>query len=348
MTSNTSYSYITKALHEMKDAGLIKISETKPSIITATRAGRQLIKKACPDYHAYYLHFSNNGKPGSSERHNEIQVRATGVIACALQSGIKVGAQKPTLKEIASGAAPPVHLDENTFFLNRELKYEEEQVIARAQNTRASGILYSRGLSGMVYNSMDRPLKIYRRAEKESNIRAHVYGYEIYGDRWQQPQEHEGIVFCTDEKAALKIMQARTNAGKQESRYIGDAIWDSSLTGASYRCIPMEKNYITILQYICKFTKDEIIASVFSEGERANAARAGIGEAIIGDLICYEYLSCNITKLAQIKRLLECNEALKIGIVCVEDQEDFIRSFLGREVRFRTIRLAAIEKLASE
>lgn len=78
---------------------------------------------------------------------------------------------------------------------------------------------------------------------------------------------------------------------------IGDAIKSKNAIGLTFRYIPISTTGTEYLKRITDFTESAIKTSLFTKQEIAAAQERGIGDAIIGKLICYEFVSCNISKV---------------------------------------------------
>jgi len=113
---------------------------------------------------------------------------------------------------------------------------------------------------------------------------------------------------------------------------IGDAIKSKKLTGQTFRYIPLNRDGAEYLKRITDFSEQAIISSLFSESEIKAAKDLGVGDAVIGNLICYEFVSCNVTKIIEAFNR-HADDILKIGLVIDSRQIGFIRmlvkSFVG-------------------
>ena len=111
-------------------------------------------------------------------------------------------------------------------------------------------------------------------------------------------------------------------------RMIGDAIKSKKLTGQTFRYIPLSRDGAEYLKRITDFSEQAIISALFSESEIKAAKDLGVGDAVIGNLICYEFVSCNVTKIIEAFNR-HADDILKVGFVIDSRQMGFIRRLLG-------------------
>ena len=251
-------------------------------------------------------------------------------------AGICVGPQKPSLEKITSAAAEPNVTETRTFYLNKELKYSDEQKVTRPQMSRSSGVIFSRGLTGLAFNIGDAKLQLTRKAELEATMRVTRYLQDLYSEPTAF-STRDNIITCdaTGNECELLFPQKKAPSGRIT---IGDAIWNKSIIGTAFRFIPKTTEGAELLRLITTTTREEFLQMAFAENERAEAYQQGTGEAVIKGLYCYEYLSCNISKLAYIKRTHE--DLSKVGIVCWDNQRDFVIQYMqSNKLRFRPLEI---------
>lgn len=318
--------YVNKAIRELREEGVIKISREKPRMVSLTAKGIELLLDKNEDAYNFYMRYSNNHHPGSTPRHQELFRRASQIMTAMVACNILVGPQKPSLEDIVSGRAERLQSDVPSFYLNKEIKYSRNQLESRVQQSRANGVILSRGIRALTYNTLNRPLKITKLPEREANIRLIQVAKELYCDL---PYEDikDSIVFCESDKDAINIFNTRST-DKGKTKFIGDAVWDKSVTGVGFRYIPLTKTGMQYLRQITNYTRKEFLSACFSSEERTSAVRQGKGgEAVIAGLTCFEFVSCNISKLAYIKRTYR--DLSNIGLVCWEDQKEFVADFMN-------------------
>lgn len=319
-----SYKYVSKVLKELQEAGYVHVKNSKrPVYVGLTTKGMEFLRDVDPASYEYYMRITNNNRPNGSQRYLDIMRRATSTQIQMHAANIQIGSQNPTLKDLLNGVAPKLTTDTFAFYLNREIKYSDEQKEARTQTSRASGVLFTRGVTALVYTPIDETMKITkRRTELEANIRLVRHAKDIYSEcRIQEAKD--SIILCKDDDAAIRIFNTRT-AEKTGTKFIGDFIWNKAITGTAFRYIPMTEDGVTSLKYITELTREEIQMACFTKQEIA-AAAGSTADGIINGLMCYEFISCNVTKLAYIKQAHK--DLSKVGIICWEGQLPFVQNF---------------------
>lgn len=335
---HASPKYISKVITDLRNARIIATTKDRPSTITLAPRGIELIQAASQVAYQHYARTTNNFHPGSTSRHTAIKTKASGLVALMEGAGVCVGPENPPLEAVTAGKQEKLSPETRAFYLNKELKYSDEQKVTRPQMSRSSGVIISRGLMGLAFNVVDTKLQLNRKSELEATMRVARYVQDLY-------QEHnkfttrDNIITCnvTGNEHKLFVPQKKATSGRMT---IGDAIWNKAITGAAYRYIPKTIEGAKLLHLITTTTREEFLQIAFQEDERSEAYQRGIGEAFIKNLCCYEYLSCNISKLAYIKRTHE--DLSGVGIVCWDCQRDFIIQFMeSNKLRFRPLELAA-------
>lgn len=318
--------YVNKAIRELREEGVIKVTKEKPRTINLTAKGIELLSQKDKEAHAFYMRYSNNHHPGSTTRHQELFRRASQIMTAMAACDVLVGPQKPSLENIVAGKEAQLKQEVATFYLNKEIKYSRNQLESRVQQSRANGVVLSKGIRALAYNTLDRPLKITKLPEREANIRLVQVAKEVYRDLPFEDVK-DSIVFCESDKDAVNIFNTRSN-DKGKTKFIGDAIWDKSVTGVGFRYIPLSKAGMKSLRLITTYTRKDFLTAFFSPEERAAAVKqGGGGEGVIAGLTCFEFVSCNVSKLAYIKRTHKDLE--NIGLVCCEEQKDFVATFMN-------------------
>lgn len=330
-----SYKYLSKVIRDLTVSGYITVSNTRPQIITISQAALELTKDVNERTYNYYMRISNNNHRTNNLQHELLKKRAAEIVTAMFASEINVGGLKPSLAEIEDQQLPKLTLDTPTFYLNKELKYTVEQIEARAHITRSSGVVFSKGICAQCYNTIGRQMHVLKRAELEANIRLISYCKSLYADL-PRVEIRDSILFCPDYNAAIEIV-THTGTENRKKKTIADCIDDRTITGTSFRLIPLTREGITLLSLITKLTREDFLNACFQEDERAAAKRARIGEGIINGLYCYEFLSCNVTKLSFIKR--NHPDLSKVGIICWDPQIEFIRNYFGENTpRIRSVK----------
>lgn len=314
----------SRCLKKMKDSKLIN---KLPSsfIYTITKQGLEQLRLELPEWYEFYMRYSNNNHPGGNETQKTTSLRVSEIHSLMQICEIKFGPQKPSLENIRNGGGKNKPYD-NVFYMLKELKYEKSQREARTSTSRAAGIIFSRGINALVYNCYNTPMKLSKPCERETSHHMVPLSQELFEEGTFRTTK-DAIFIAKDDKAALKIIT--TNNG---SRMIGDAIKSKKLTGQTFRYIPLNRDGAEYLKRITDFSEQAIISSLFSESEIKAAKDLGVGDAVIGNLICYEFVSCNVTKIIEAFNR-HADDILKIGLVIDSRQIGFIRmlvkSFVG-------------------
>ena len=100
---------------------------------------------------------------------------------------------------------------------------------------------------------------------------------------------------------------------------IGDAIKSDKVIGLKFRYIPIDVAGTKYLKRITDFTESAIVAILFSEQEINAAREKESGAAVIGNLICYEFMLCNISKIVNAFKIHK-EHISEIGFVIDEQQ----------------------------
>ncbi len=158
-----------------------------------------------------------------SEVHSLMQV-------CA----IKFGPQKPSLESIHNGGSKNKPYD-NVYYMLKELKYEKTQQEARTNTSRATGVVFSRGINALVYNTYDTPIKLSKPCERETKLHMVPLSRDLFEDGTLRAV-NDAIFIAKDDEAALEIINTNKNF-----RMIGDAIKSKTITGQTFRYIPLSR-----------------------------------------------------------------------------------------------------------
>ena len=152
-----------------------------------------------------------------------------------------------------------------------------------------------------------------RKCEREVTV--HMIGFlRILFDESKRGEIRERIIFAKGDEAAYKIINI--NKGM---RMIGDAIKSDKVIGLKFRYIPIDVAGTEYLKRITDFTESAIVAILFSEQEINAAREKESGAAVIGNLICYEFMSCNISKIVNAFKIHK-EHISEIGFVIDEQQ----------------------------
>lgn len=310
----------SRCLKKMKDNKLIN---KLPSsfVYKITKQGLEQLQAELPDWYEFYMQYSSNNRPGGDEAHKTTSLRLSEVHSLMQICGIKFGPQKPSLENIHNGGIKNKPYD-NVYYMLKELKYEKTQQEARTNTSRATGVVFSKGINALVYNAYDTPMILSKPCERETRHHMVPLSQELFEDGTLRTV-NDAIFIAKDDKSALEIIN--TNKG---FRMIGDAIKSKKLTGQTFRYIPLSRDGAEYLKRITDFSEQAIISALFSESEIKAAKDLGVGDAVIGNLICYEFVSCNVTKIIEAFNR-HADDILKVGFVIDSRQMGFIRRLLG-------------------
>ena len=317
-----------------------RIKETPNGSLRFTLEGINYLQEKRECCYSFYMQFSNNNHPGGTSKHLLTNLRASKILICCAEAGVAIGPQKKSLSELEELNAR-YNQEQLLFYLNKEIKVDKEQMVTRSTLSRSTGIILSPGITGLIYNSLDAPLQLNRVAEKEANIRATIIRQKVICNAPQEPIK-DSIILFDDDHTACRIIETRRKT--KAKSLIGDAINDKNVTRTNFRYIPCTKEGVTSLGLITTYTQQDFIDMCFTEEERQKGMSIG-ADAEIKSLACYEFLSCNITKLAMVKNT--CGDISKIGIVCWEGQVEFLKEFFGRgkPLHLRIMSRQAVENL---
>lgn len=329
--SKTDY-YAEKRVRRLRDD--LKLVKQVNNDELVPNIGR--LKEVAPaeliQYYDEHVAYSD-GYAGRSKAHRERCVRTSEVITMAKRAGLKVGPENIALRDINSGAKPKNHIGEKTLYQNKELRYEKGQLESRLITSRSHGILVTPGITGLIFNTgnMDSLLRI--TLESEMNIRAAATVRELY----EMPESKKvvidsDIVIYESQQAFQKVINrsmqydASVLVNKRRMRPLSEIIIDPKLMRASVRAIELSANGATMLQVLTSIPQKMIKRLMLSKSEieRAEGYADWCDGITESGLHCVEYISSNITKLIGARRRLQ-----KIGVVCTEEQRQFLIKCIG-------------------
>ena len=323
--------YVSKVLAEMKSKKMISISSKSPYDIHLLKAGIEAIKECDIAIYNHYMAISNNNHLGRTLVHRDVAVRAADVLIQMLKVQIDIGPQKPTLSYLMNHPESKMNIQRRTFYLNRELRYQDDQKEARIYVSRVTGILFSRGITATVYCCPTESIEISSRIERSTSIRVVRQRKDLYKNI-STIDKTRSIIFCRSDKDAITIMSETVNTSSGMIS-IGNAIKNPSLIGTEFCYIPMNENGCKSLDLITTFKSEEINVMLFNDEEIRLAKQNKMGDAIKGNTICFEFLSCNVSKLSCIKR--NFNDLSDVLIFCREYQVDFIFDYFEHTPKLR-------------
>lgn len=342
-----SYKYVSNMVSKMIDNGLIAYMRNDAKILRLTKNGLNYLRENDTPLYKFYMKMTNDGQAGHSQRHKELMIKTAGAQASMLMAGIDIGPQKPSLIDIRQNAAAKMNIeDQPTFYMGKEIKYQTGQKVSRSHLSRASGVLFSQGTTALVYNTVDSSIKISTAVENETAMLARVWSAELY-NQYLPPgvSIYDSIVMCRGDDVMLSVME-NCIGGKSTMKMMGDTIKNIGLTNRSTRYIPISEDGILSLQLISTYTRTEIKDLLFTKAEQEAVPAGYTADAFINGLLCFEFLSCNVTKLAYVKSKFPDMkwERGDVGIVCWDGQADFVtRYFNVKPIRIRQYSKSAIQ-----
>lgn len=319
-----SEKYVANTLSQLSRDGLIVITSAQPPVVKLTRAGVSLLQTSDPLLYSHYDQITNHGRPGYTPRHIENQLKAADVLVLMHCAEVCISSQKPTAEKIYLGEEEKNKYPSSVFYLQREIRYTDSQRESRNSLSRATGTIISPGIQALVYNTADSVMRMSKQVERSINIRTSRNVQDLY-DGLPYQEIHDSIVISKSEEEAVRILTARTNK-VSNTKYIGDAVFDDTVLRTNIRYIPLSREGAESLKLISRIPQQELLSHLFSVQEMQSAKARGIGDGIIGNLVCYEFVSCNLSKLAQIKK--QHMNLSEVGIICRESQIDFVSEFL--------------------
>lgn len=326
-----SENYLNKVIFELKQEGLINISNTRPTVQSLTPKGVDLLWQKDQDAYEFFMKLTNGNHLSGSEEHRRRQQMVAQTMAQMYVSGVLIGSQKPTIEEVVEGVDPVLAQEKTYFYLNKEIKHNNLQKQGRQQLSRSIGVLLAPAMRAVVYNLLDRQMFLAQRTESIAHLLLDVTATTLYGEApsWQKKAS---IVLCGDDKSAAEIF--RKEAAKGERKGIGTAIQNRGITKTDFHYVPAGRLGELVLHIITQYAATELLEHLFDPDEIARAKECGVGEAVINGLYCYEFISGNVSKLHRIRTTN--GDLAKVGIACIVEQREFLWKFFGtKDIKLR-------------
>lgn len=323
-----SEAYIYKTLADMRRKKLILYNPNSDVQLALTGEAVRELKEIAPELYEFYMQYSNNNHPGLTEAHKSGYKRVSEIIACMRKAGVLVGPEKPSVANIYAGVENRLSLIEHgaSFYLNKELRGSDGVKENRSTISRSSGALFSKGVSALVYNCGNNAMKFGRVAEKSACSRLVHHMKSIYKDLPAHEPKYS-IVFCDSDDIALQIFGVTNPSETAKTNYFGDAVRSTKVLNTDVIYLPATAAGATSLRWLVEFGPEKMLDACFTAEERHKAMQLGFGDAVIKDLVCYEFVSCNLSKLEKAKR--KRKEGAKVGIVCAKSQLHFVVEYIG-------------------
>lgn len=342
-TLHPNANYVRNMITHLIEKGLLAYRGDKKKNLRLTAKGLELLKENNEASYNLYMQYSCNNRPPSDAKHHDPNRRLTGVVACMVKADIAVGTEKPSLEEVRTGQVPKMQPDKATFYMGKEARGDYGQQRSHTHKSRSTGYFFTPGLNALVYNAMDNAMHLNPREECHINIVSIYLRDSLYTINGRIFPPKDTLLFFKNDASALKVLnEPRPTNIKKNEKTLAEIVQDPTLLETEMRYIPTNETGIITLRILSKYTQEEILNKCFTADERAAAKNQGYGDAVINGLTVYEFISSNISKLMEIKNTADLS---KTGIVCWEEQFDFITKFLAPELTyFRTIQKSAVLK----
>lgn len=341
--------YLRNTISRLTREKMISVSKTPWWSIRLTSKGVALLAEINEPLADFYLRYSCNNCPGGNPTHKRAQCKASEVVALAKKAGVLTGVEKPARGDIGAGKLRP---EQPALYLMKELKFEEGQRVGRAQISRATAVLLSRGISALVYNVQGDNLTINRAPETSANYHAAALRLDVCEPQAGAVDISRSIIVGYNYDVALGLIEKPDELGRQDSerktKTLHTAIKDRAITKTDMLYLPLNRGGVMCLQLLMHYRPSEIQRLVFTEAEIAAAKQSGRGEAVVKGLQCFELVTMNLSKLLRVKEQYEAGVE-NVGFVCLESQADFVKRAMQTEsVPLRIIKDDAIKKLLSQ
>lgn len=321
--------YTRKCIRLLAEKKIIKESKDAAKEITLTSQGLDFVKEKDPRaYDFYEMCFAKDGRTSKHKalcRKIGVATAMFGLINCP------VGSEKMSLAELRENQ---MHLPWGTvsFYSMREMK-EEHRRESRTRSSRATGILFAPNTTSLVYVCSSETMLMSRMCELEAIELLKQSMYSIYG---HVEDIRRALLLVPDEATAVKLI--RNTETKNSIGTLISSTGNKSLR-VTFHYVPVSRFGCVSLLRLMYFTSEQFKAMCFQQDERAAAKSLGMGDAIIKDLVCYEFVSSDVSKLSQV--LARHKDSMdKVGIVCDVEQVSFIRCFFSE---YPHIKIRALE-----
>lgn len=315
-----SYSYLTKVLRELKAAGLITLSKTRPQIVGLTAAGLELIRATDIAVYEHYMKISANHHPGSTPTHKERYAKAALTITQMYVLDVAVGSMKPALCEVMeSGYKLPS--DFLSFYQNKEILYSDVAKIVPQGKSRSVGMLFAPAFHAVAYVAMpDQALS--QRTEYYAHMLAGRTANELYGAS-NEGRSKVTLVLGSNDTEMAKLLRSPRKIGKLHN--IAAAVWDQKFTGCDVLYVPANEKLRPHFFLAMHHPHQKFALGLF--GERACSKGKVYGcDAYTDGCFYYEFVTFNVSKLARAKKI--CPDMRNVRVICWPEQREFVAEFL--------------------
>lgn len=334
-------SHVTKTINRLEEEDLIKTTKSSPKLILLNTNELDAWKNIDPRFFEYISVFETEGaRLGWNEGKVKRNANTASVISVALLAGFCVGPDNKQIEKIISEKESKYSTTSfKRFYTHREMT-PNNSIRTRTNSSRENGVIYSRSLCSVCYCTGKEQIQLSLTVEKDSILLARTTAQRIFQNDINQHTDFDPIWFSSNDAAAIHALH---HPGKKHkgTATVAEAARNKKALGLPFRYISVSRDGALMLEYISTFNKQEILSHWFSEEERISVPRDIICDAVIQttegkSLICFEFLSCNITKL-NFAREQYVGRYGDIGIVCSEYQYQFVLDFFDND-KFLRIR----------
>ncbi len=346
--------YLWKTVSQMKKQGIVSINKSDLWTIRLTKKGVAEVNKINEALFDYYMQYSCDNKPGSTIAHKKAQCKASELIAIMKQIGVRVGIEKPERDVRKEGR---MSVNTPSFYLLKELKFERGQKVSRTQISRATGIIMSKGINALVYNTQDEILRVNSGAEKTTKGQIQALHLDVYRDHPAKFDTQSCLVVGKDYDIAGLLYRGDTDREdkrkeKRKTKTLHDAIFDPTVTGGDVLYVPETEEGMEILKLLLKRTPAQIKELFFTEEERTDRTIKEdkiYCDAIVNGRPCFELVTMNLSKIAKIA-MFHKNDIENIAISCLRPQLQVLSEMLGvgiDKLHYRAYELDILQQLNS-
>ena len=286
------------------------------------------LKSFRPDEYRYYMeafdkhHF--RGYTSSIERNH----RMAEALFMLLQSGLCTLPERQPELQMKAIKELPFH--KPAFYHSRILKVIGNNDLQKNQFTRIIGaVLYSTGCY-VVYNTREAMMKWCGRGESKTLQTIS----EITSMNSATKNPSSALLYGKDYSVALRtVKELHLNARK------------SSLFAADYTKIhflPMNQFGVKVFQLmVLPDWQNELLELMFDESQIRREVGVFQYDAKIDEHYVLSFLDCDLVKLYRFYDFVRKSK-YQWMVVCFEEQADFIRGYMGADVKLRVMKLQAI------
>ena len=313
--------YLWKTVSQMRAQGIVKVNKKDEWTIRLTANGVHELAELNEELCDFYLRYSAGNRPGSTLAHKRAQSKASELIAFMIRAGILVGVEKPQRDNVEQQRLSET---DRAFYLMKELRMEKEQKVGRAQVSRATGILLSHGVDALVYNTQNDVMGLNGSAERISSYQVASLRQDVVVPERLRPITRS-IIFGYDLDVIQKVMTRQDGSSQsvkeRKRKSLTDAVFDRSISGTDILFVPMTEVGRLQLHLMMAFSQEEIIKLAFRESEISEAKEVKGCEACIEGRKCFEMVTMNLTKLANILDAHR-NSLGTIAFACMDSQKE--------------------------